>query len=752
MFRTFFFSLLLIFLSNCKEKTALDIPSSEETSVSRTGGTEAMTDSIRRIISRVNFRKHPYESGERLKLIEQELATARANNRLPVQLYVEYGQTLLNAGKSAEAIEVFEEILRRTPENREITPTTKGLHEALAISYMRLGEQINCRDNHSTESCLFPIKGGGVHKDTNGSRKAIAIYERILEKFPDDLQSKWILNLAYMTLGEYPLAVPKQHLIPPKTFRSDYSIKPFENISMYLGLDVNELAGGVITDDFDNDGFLDIIVSSWGLFGKLHYFKNQGDGSFEDLTAKAGLDELTGGLNLLQADYNNDGHLDFFVCRGAWSGYSFLGQLPNSLLRNNGDGTFTDVTIASGLYAEHPTQTAVWSDFNLDGYIDLFVGNETHTTEELHASQLYINNGDGTFRDASAAAGLNFNRYVKGSTAGDINNDGLPDLYVSMLDGPNLLLLNTSSGGNISFSDISKSAGVEAPMESFPTWFFDYNNDGLEDIFVSCFDSYALKQQATEVAADYLKLEFSSDLPRLYKNLGDNRFKDVTTEVGLDHVLPTMGSNYGDLDNDGFPDFYLGTGAPDFRAIVPNRMYRNNRGNGFQDVTYAGNFGHIQKGHGVGFADLDNDGDQDVYAVMGGSVSGDIFQNALFENPGNSNNSITIRLVGKNSNRSAIGARIRVSYRDKSGNVSVYQTVNSGGSFGANSLQAEVGIGTATAVENIEVNWPDANNTFVSYGPAEAGSVLKIIEDNKTPEVVQPKKVTFMKSHMSGSH
>lgn len=719
-----------------------------------TQGTRQMIDSIQMIISKVNFRQHPYESSERLKLIEQELAVAKADNKLPIALYIEYGKILLNAGRSQESIDVFEDIMRRMPENRAITAKNKGLHDALAIAYMRLGEQVNCRDNHSAESCLFPIKGDGIHLDPNGSRKAISIYQDILRVFPQDLQSRWILNLAYMTLDEYPKNVPKEFLIPPSVFRPEYNLSVFENISMDLGLDINELAGGVITDDFDSDGLIDIMMSSWGLFGKLHYFRNKGDGTFEERTEAANLKGLTGGLNLIQADYNNDGHLDFFICRSAWSGYSWMGQLPNSLLKNNGDGTFEDVTIASGIYAPHPTQSAVWADFNMDGYLDLFIGNETHSLEEPNPCQLFLNQKDGTFRDIASESGVDFSSYVKGTAAGDINNDGFPDLYISILNGPNKLLLNKSfnSVNSLQFEDVTAMAGVAEPLESFPTWFFDFNNDGNEDLFVSCFDSYSLSQQAEEVTADYLNKKISSDLPRLYQNLGKGNFKDVTKISGLNHVLPTMGCNFGDLDNDGFPDFYLGTGAPDFRAIVPNRMFRNNAGKDFQDVTYSGNFGHIQKGHGIGFADFDNDGDQDIYAVMGGSVSGDIFQNAFFENPGTSNNSIIIRLTGTVSNRSAIGARIRLTVEENGRSRTIYHTINSGGSFGANSLQAEIGLGTADEVMNMEINWPNGRNNFVSYGGVKAGIVLTIREGDQEFQMTPYAPFPFKRMHhMTGN-
>jgi len=752
----YLFLLLLIVICSCKEepkeiKTAEENPKNSDYRIS----TIQMIDSIQSIKSNVNFRQHIYESSEKLKLVEKELNAAKAKNQLPINLYVEYGKTLLDAGRSQDAVNVFEDLLIRMPENKVINTTTKGLHEALAISYMRIGEQLNCRDNHTTESCLFPIKGGGVHKNKTGSQKAIEIYKEILKVFPGDLQSKWLLNVAYMTLGEYPTAVPTHLLIPQNVFKPEYNLPVFENISMNIGLDVNELAGGVIVDDFNNDGYIDVLVSSWGLFGQLHYFESDGNGSYVEKTEISGLNGLTGGLNMVQADYNNDGHLDFYIIRSAWSGYKWMGQLPNSLIKNNGDGTFSDVTIATGMYAPHPTQSAVWFDFNADGWLDLYVGNETHTAQELNPAQFFLNQKDGTFKDIAPQLNLNITNYIKGVATADANNDGWEDLYISILDGPNKLFMNRggTSIEDWKFEEISVKAKVSDPQESFPTWFFDYNNDGWEDIFVSCYDPYLLKQCSMEVTADYLGLKSNSDFPRLYENNRNETFSNSTKKTHLEHILPTMGCNFGDVDNDGFLDFYLSTGAPDYRSITPNRMFRNNEGKSFQDATYSGNLGHIQKGHGIGFADLDNDGDQDIYAVMGGSVSGDIFQNALFENPGNNNRWITLRLKGTSSNRSAIGARIKITVEEKDGTTrDIYNTVSSGGSFGANSLQAEIGLGDCKAIKNIAVNWPNGQYSYSDYGSVDSNGVYFIEEGKNAIQSMESKKNPFKKGHHSMSH
>jgi hypothetical protein len=431
-------------------------------------------------------------------------------------------------------------------------------------------------------------------------------------------------------------------------------------------------------------------------------------------------------LNLLQADYDNDGHRDILVLRGAWMGRE--GRHPNSLLRNRGDGTFADVTVEAGLLSFHPTQTAVWADFDLDGWLDLFVGNESGQ-DGTHPCELFRNQGDGTFRDVALDWGVAHVGFVKGVAAGDYDNDGRPDLYLSCFGEPNILLRNAGGkepGAFIRFEDVTGRAGVAEPVDSFPTWFFDADNDGWEDLWVA---SYSDQASMAKVAADYLDLpDNPGTRPRLYRNNGDGTFTDITAASRLDRVLVVMGCNFGDLDNDGWLDLYLGTGDPVLTSLMPNRMFRNAEGKFFQDVTTSGGFGHAQKGHGVAFGDLDQDGDQDVFARMGGAYEGDAFQCALFENPGHGNQWVTLELRGKSSNRDAIGARISLAVREEEGSRIIHATVSSGGSFGASSLRQEIGLGRATAIESLRVQWPNATGTSQVFTNVPLGAAVLIVE------------------------
>ena len=169
------------------------------------------------------------------------------------------------------------------------------------------------------------------------------------------------------------------------------------------------------------------------------------------------------------------------------------------------------------------------------------------------------------------------------------------------------------------------------------------------------------------MAAVHLDRPFGAEHAHLYRNEGDGTFAEVSAETGLDRVILVMGANFGDLDGDGWLDAYFGTGMPDMRTLMPNRMYRNDGGRRFQDVTASGGFGHLQKGHGVSFGDLDGDGDQDVHQVLGAAFEGDVYENVLLENPGHGNHWLTLHLEGVRSNRDALGARVRVRVRRPAG-------------------------------------------------------------------------------------
>jgi ASPIC and UnbV/FG-GAP-like repeat len=222
--------------------------------------------------------------------------------------------------------------------------------------------------------------------------------------------------------------------------------------------------------------------------------------------------------------------------------------------------------------------------------------------------------------------------------------------------------------------------------------------------------------------------------------VGNGKFREVTAEVGLDRVFMPMGLNFGDIDNDGFLDFYLGSGNPSYASPIPNVLFHNVGGRSFTDITASSGTGILPKGHGIAFADLDNDGDEDIFVVMGGAVPGDRQEARLFENPGNGNDWLSVRLVGVKSNRSAIGARIKVTVRnDGHAARSVYRTVGSGGSFGASPLMQHVGLGRSAVIENVEIWWP-STNTRRNYPGLAKNQFVEVHEfEDKVRTLERPK-------------
>ena len=635
-----------------------------------------------------------------------------------VRLHNAMGVVDLYKGEVAGSIAHFEEALRIAHQHATANPKFAAMESidlaALGIAQMRRGEVENCAIRHTADMCIFPLSIAARHTLRSGSQQAIAYFERYLQREPASLEIRWLLNVTYQTLGEYPDKVPKAYLIPPSAFESKENIGRFVDVAPALGLDQVGAAGGSIVDDFDNDGFLDIIETSFDPCQPMRAFHNNGDGTFADVSERSHLATQLGGINIVQTDFNNDGWLDVFVMRGGWEW-----PMRNSLLRNDRDGTFTDVTLESGLLSvDYPTHSAAWADYDNDGWVDLYVGHE-HTP-----SQLFHNQGNGTFQDVSAKAGINRVAFTKGVAWGDYDEDDYPDLYVSNYGEDNFLYHNRGDG---SFAEVANQLGVAKPKWSFPTWFWDYDNDGHLDLFVA---SYYFANG--EWVRPYLGLPRQGDSMKLYRNIGKGTFADVTSETGLDRSVAAMGANFGDVDNDGFLDFYLGTGAPTYTALMPNLLYRNHDGKYFVDISASSGTGHLQKGHGVSFADLDNDGNEDLFENLGGAVPGDKYNSVLFMNPGHSNRWIAIKLIGVKSNRAAIGARIKLTLAGSGTESSIrYRQVSSGGSFGSSPLMQHIGIGKATRIASIEVTWP-ASGTRQLFKDVKPNQSIEIKEFEKS--------------------
>ena len=604
-------------------------------------------------------------------------------------------------------------------EARALAQTENELAEQLlytiiyfqGVAALRAGEDENCVMCRGESSCILPISAAAVHTKPDGSRLAIKHFTEYLEQFPDDLGVRWLLNLAHMTLGEHPAGVDSRYLMRLDAFmKSEFDIGRFRDVAHLVGVNHFNQAGGAIMDDFDNDGLLDLVTTTLDATQPMAFFRNRGDGTFEDRTSAAKLSKQLGGLYCVQGDYNNDGHLDIFICRGAWAPF----PMRPSLLRNNGDGTFTDVTREAGLDTPINSISAAWADFDNDGHLDLFV------CCEMQTNRLYRNRGNGTFEEVALRAGVAGNAadLCKGAAWIDLDNSGYPGLFVNNLAGTAQLYRNNRDG---TFTDVTVSMGINGPTMGFSCWAWDFDNDGYLDILAT---SYA--RSLEDVVRGLIGQPHRLPTCRLYRNLAGKGFKDVTREAGLDGVYATMGSNFGDFDNDGYLDFYLATGDPELSTLVPNRMFRNVGGKRFAEITSSSGTGLLQKGHAVACGDWDRNGTVDLFAQTGGAINGDRYHNVLFQNPGQGNNWLTVKLVGKKTNRSAIGARIKAIPSGEQP-LTIHRHVSSGSSFGANPLQQTLGLAKAGRVAQLEIHWPTSGTTQV-FRDVDVNQAIEITE------------------------
>ena len=416
-------------------------------------------------------------------------------------------------GDFDEAQSWFERAVRENPGLDPDFRTNIGAMRGVAA--LRRGEVENCVACLGPSTCIFPIAAEARHLQPEGSREAIRWFTGYLDERPEDLGVRWLLNVAAMTLGEYPDGVPPAYRIPPESPGTGSDVGRFLNVAQEAGLTSRgpNMLGGSLFDDFTGDGLPDIFVASgdWDLGASL--FVNRGDGTFQDSGASAGLAGQILAVNAAQADYDNDGRLDVVLLRGGWEA-----PIRLSLLRNTG-GAFEDVTVASGLGEPIASQSAAWGDYDNDGLLDLFVAGEFRDQpfDPRNRCRLYRNRGDGTFTDVAAAAGVQNERWAKGATWGDYDADGFIDLYVSNMNGPNRLYRNRGDG---TFTDVAPDLGLTEPLRSFSCWFWDYDNDGRPDLFVTGFGAWL-----NDIVADRLGRPTEGERPRLYRNLGEGRFR-----------------------------------------------------------------------------------------------------------------------------------------------------------------------------------------------------------------------------------
>lgn len=526
---------------------------------------------------------------------------------------------------------------------------------------------------------------------------------------------KFIIPLIYMVLifGCIPgnKKSKEQTIILPAA-NDDY----FQEIGQQNGVDfihsigdneldniVESVGGGSSFLDYDQDGFIDLYVCN-GIWmegfskgekpdRKLenHLYRNKHDGTFEDVTAKAGVGGKAYGMGVTCGDFDNDGFPDLFV-----SNYG-----PNVLYRNNGNGTFTDITKKAGVAGGNECSVgAAWFDYDNDGLLDLYVGNYLYFDPDYkyfyapdgfpgpmaYDSQkdvLYHNEGNGVFKDVTEAMGItDIDGRAMGVGAADIDDDGYVDIYVANDHTLNYLWHNEGGKKFIDMGTMSGTAFSQAgeATVSMSVDFADYNNDGLLDIFLSD-DKYC----------------------SLYENMGSGIFSDRSYPSGIATAAGQFvgwSSSFIDYDNDSDKDIFKTNGALKHLYGMEDQLFENKGDGNFQDISVESG-SYFKKefvGRGACFSDYDNDGDMDIY-IANLNDRGVFLRN----NKGNSNNWIILKLIGNASNKDGIGARIKIT---SGGKTQTAQKISTTGYLSQNDPRMHFGLSKNDKVEKIEIKWP----------------------------------------------
>ncbi len=489
------------------------------------------------------------------------------------------------------------------------------------------------------------------------------------------------------------------------------------------------VGAGCVFFDYDNDGWMDIYLVNSGPSDfyspkqplKNALYRNNGDGTFRDVTDKAGVAGNTFGMGAAAGDFDNDGWQDLYV--------TSYGR--NILYRNNGDGTFRDVTDKAGVASPGWSTCATWFDFDRDGKLDLFVSSFVLYNKEMSCgnnrlgrkfyciprifkpqpSRLYRNNGDGTFADMSKESGIAGSPGKSfGAVATDVNNDGLSDLFVANDTMPNFLFVNRGGG---KFEEVGLAAGVAysdagSPRSGMGVDAGDFDNDGWQDLFVANIDQ---------------------ELFSLYRNQKDLTFLDEPGEIApATRLLSGWGLKFFDYDNDGDQDLFLANGHPDdmVETLTMRVKYKEpllmfeNEGGTYKDVSAQSGapFSKSYPARGLAVGDYDNDGDVDLLISNNGEAP------ALLRNDGGSrNNWLGLQLVATKSNPGAVGAVITW----QAGAVKQTRLKTSGGSYLASHDPREIlGVGRAAKIDSVEIRWPSGKVDKLSNLPIN--KYVKVVE------------------------
>ncbi len=517
-----------------------------------------------------------------------------------------------------------------------------------------------------------------------------------LERYPSHEEARYWLWLSARELGGYPDEVPAAARMQAVDGFHPPSVE-LEDVTAELGLDKISGGRGIAVFDAHGDGRLDVVVA--GAHSGCSLFRNEGGGRFTDVSTGSGLDRCVYGFALAAGDYDNDGNIDLYISSlGFYDGCG-------ALMRNNGDGTFTDVTDEAGVRTWGPGFVATWVDYDNDGHLDLFLANnQGGFFDPKRKNRLFHNNGDGTFTDVTDEAGLWTPWSTIGATWGDFHNCGLPDLFVSGLGRPQLFRNN----GDGSFADVSAAAGIDRPAIGSVSMACDVDDDGWLDIVQT---TYSRPREAIHT------LRHGSGPPdgtplRVWRNNRDGSFTNIAPELGITGCWGTMSAAMADVGNSGCQDLFLGNGDPRMDRTEA-ALWLENDGRRFHNVTFAAGLPPTGKGHGVVMADLLGDGRVHLLVANGGLYPGDLQTTAVYRPRTRPGNYLTVRLRGTVSNRDAIGARLIL----RAGGREQHRLVSVGSGFGCPPTEQHFGLADVDRVETLDIRWPSGRSQRVETPP-----------------------------------
>jgi len=606
----------------------------------------------------------------------------------------------------------YKEYVARLAEQTREHPHDARLRFLLGHTYMKLGR--------------FPDAAKELTEAMKNPRlRPAALYERMIANYyaanysqavadgaaslglKESDKTRYWLWLSAQKAGGYPAEVPPERRVEMKVGLHPTQTK-LENVSRQIGLDKTGAGRGTAVFDLDGDGYLDVVIAS--NHAGISVYRNNGDGTFRDASVGSGLEYCYDTFAIAVGDYNNDGWDDLYVTRqGFYPGESVL-------FRNNGDGTFTDVTKEAGVQNWGTAFCAQWVDYDRDGRLDLFVTrNQGRMVDPGTPNRLFHNNGDGTFTDVTKAAGLSNVSPTIGAAWGDYDNDGYPDLFLSSGLGRARLFHNNGDG---TFTDVSREAGIdEISLGGIALW-CDYDNDGWLDLIRGVWspEDHVLYNLV------HGKRPAEGHPLIVYHNNGDGTFTRKSQELGLDECWGTMSANVGDYNNDGHLDILLGNGAPPLGHTEPPILYEFQEDGKFHNVSFSAGLPHTGKGHGANFADLGGDGRLCLIVADGGLYPGDLLTTLVCRPEKLPGNYLNVRLVGTSSNRNAIGARLKLD----AGGRSQHRAVDGGSGFGCLPFEQHFGLAQIQRVDSLEIHWP--NGLTQRLGSLPVNSTIRIVE------------------------